>query len=54
MARILPAISFTTATGPTSEFKTIAGAVTDDYWDVDVTAGSGTWTFVVAFGIQST
>ena len=48
-------ITFAQATGITSEWKTVAGAVTDDYWRVNYTiggTGTPTFTFVVVFGIR--
>jgi hypothetical protein len=45
-------ISFTQATAKTFEWKTLAGAVTDDYWRVKYTIGSGTWSFIVILGIK--
>lgn len=47
-------ITFATASGATSEWKTVAGAVTDDWWRVVWTLGGGTWSFAVTFGITAT
>lgn len=49
-------ITFTQATAATSEFKTLAGAVTDDYWRVNYTiaGGSPDFDFVVVLGIKNT
>lgn len=46
-------ITFTTATAATSEVKSTAGAITDDYWRVDWTISGTTpsFTFAVAIGI---
>lgn len=45
-------ITFTAATGQTSEWKEVAGAITDDYWRVDYArTGGATFSAVVAFGI---
>lgn len=44
-------ITFTQATGPTSQWATVTSAGTDDYWRVSWTVGGGTWTFAVTFGI---
>jgi len=47
-------LTFTAATGLTSEWKEAAGAITDDYWRVNYTI-SGTspeFGFVVTFGIR--
>lgn len=46
-------ITFTAATTATSEFKSTAGAITDDYWRVDWTISGTTpsFTFAVAIGI---
>lgn len=45
-------ISFTQASGVTSQWSSLAGAVSDDYWRVEWTiAGGGTWKFLVGFGI---
>lgn len=47
-------ITFTQATGITSEWKSVAGAVTDQYWDVSWTiggTGSPTFEFIVSVGI---
>lgn len=47
-------ITFTTATGVTSEFLSTVGAITDDFWRVDWTIGgtSPSFTFAVMVGIQ--
>jgi len=45
-------ITFTQATGATSQWSTVAGAVTDDYWRVSYTISAGTWNFAVFFGIK--
>lgn len=45
-------ITFTQATGATSQWSTVAGAVTDDYWRAVYTLGGGTWNFSVLFGIK--
>ena len=44
-------VTFTQATGATSEWKTVTSAGSDDYWRVSYTVGGGTWTFAVTFGI---
>lgn len=46
-------LTFTQATGITSEWKSAAGAITDDYWRVTYTIGgtNPSFTFVVAVGI---
>lgn len=46
-------ISFTQATAATAEFKSAAGAITDDYWRIGWTIGgsSPSFTFVVNVGI---
>ena len=46
-------MTFTQATGATSEWKSVAGAITDDYWRVVATIGGSTpsFTFAVSFGI---
>ena len=47
-------ITFTQATGITSEWKSVAGAITDTYWDVSWTIGgtnTPTFEFVVSVGI---
>lgn len=47
-------ITFTQATGVTSQWSSVAGAVADDYWRVEWTvAGGGTWKFIVSFGIAA-
>ena len=53
MASATDRITFTRATGATVERKTVAGAVTDDWWRVNITAGgsSPAFTYIVAFGI---
>lgn len=45
--------TFTQATGRTSEWLTpVAGAITDDWWRVAFTIGTGPFDFVVMVGIQ--
>jgi hypothetical protein len=44
-------ITFTQATGATSQWSTVTSAGSDDYWRVSWTVGGGTWTFAVTFGI---
>ncbi len=46
-------ITFTQATAATSQFLTAAGAITDDWWDIDFTIGGSTpvFRFVVMVGI---
>lgn len=46
-------ITCTQATGATSEFKELAGPISDDYWRVDYTIGgtNPVFSFVVAVGI---
>ena len=46
-------IVFTQATTTTSEFSSVSGAITDDYWRVSFTIGGTTpsFTFALAFGI---
>lgn len=44
-------ITFTQATGATSQWSTVTSAGSDDYWRVSYTVGGGTWTFAVTFGI---
>lgn len=47
-------ITFTQAVGVTSEFKSLAGAITDDYWRISYTiggSGSPGFTFAVTAGI---
>jgi hypothetical protein len=45
-------ITHTQATAATSEFSTVAGAITDDYWRASWTfGGTGTITFAVVIGI---
>ena len=45
-------ITHTQATAATSEFLSVAGAVTDDYWRASWTfGGTGTITFAVIIGI---
>lgn len=44
-------ITFTQATGITSEHLSLAGAVTDDYWRISYTIAGGSFTFAVALGI---
>jgi hypothetical protein len=43
-------ITFTQATGVTSEHLSVAGAITDDYWRISYTIVGGSFTFVVAIG----
>ena len=48
-------IAFTRATAVTSEWKSVAGAVTDDWWRASWTVGgtdTPTFTFIVVFGIR--
>ncbi len=45
-------ITFTQVTGVTSERKTVAGAVTDDWWRISSALVGTSATFVVFFGIQ--
>ena len=45
-------VSMTAATGATAEFKSAAGAITDDYWRITWTLSAGTATFAVVAGIQ--
>ena len=50
-------ITFTQATGITSEWSSVAGAVGDDYWRVRYTIGGSdtpTFTFAVVIGIAAT
>ena len=44
-------LTFTNATGKTSEFLSLVGAITDDYWRVSYTV-TGTLNFIVAIGIK--
>lgn len=47
-------ITFTQATAITSEWKSVAGAITDEYWDVSFTIGgtnTPTFEFVLSVGI---
>lgn len=44
-------ITFTTATGQTAEWSSVAGAVTDDYWRISWTLSAGSASFAVVFGI---
>ena len=44
-------ITFTQATGLTSEHLSVAGAITDDYFRVNYTIVGGSFTFCVCFGI---
>lgn len=46
-------ITFTSATGVTSQFSSVAGAITDDWWRVDWVVGGTTpsFTFAVVIGI---
>jgi len=53
MASATTRITFTQVTAVGSEFKSTAGAITDDYWRVDFTVGGGgTFAFVVCVGIK--
>lgn len=54
MASPATQITFTQATGTTSEWQTAAGAITDDWFRVAFTIGGGSpsFTFVVAVGIK--
>lgn len=45
-------ITFAQATAPTSEIKTVAGAITDQYWYVDFTFVGTSVKFAVAFGVR--
>lgn len=45
-------ITFAQATGVTSEFKTVSGAITDTYWYVDFTFTGNSFTAAVAAGIK--
>lgn len=50
-------ITFTQATGIGSEWSTVAGAITDDYWRIRYTIGGSatpTFTFAVVIGIAAT
>lgn len=44
-------IGFTNATGATSEWASVAGAITDDYWRVSIGLDTGAATFAVCFGV---
>lgn len=44
--------TFTALTGPGSEWKEVAGAITDDWWRVSWTLTGGSATFIVVMGIQ--
>ena len=46
-------ITFTQATGLTSEWKSVAGAITDDFWRANFTIGgtSPSFTFILVMGI---
>jgi len=44
-------ITFTQATGVTSELLSVAGAITDSYWRLSYTIAGGSFTFAVALGI---
>lgn len=44
-------ITFATATGATTEFSSVAGAVTDTYWRYSWTLSAGSASFAVVFGI---
>lgn len=43
--------TFTAATGQTVEWKSVAGAITDDYWRINYSLPSGSATFAVTAGI---
>lgn len=43
--------TFTSATGATSEWASVAGAITDTYWRVNYSLPSGSATFAVTVGI---
>lgn len=46
-------LAFTQRSAVGSEFKSVAGAITDDYFRASFTiAGGGTWTFIVAIGVK--
>lgn len=49
-------LTFTQATGPTGEWQSAAGPVTDDWWRVSYTIGgtNPSFTFVVVVGIAAT
>lgn len=47
-------ITFTQATGITSEHLSVAGAITDDYWRISYTIVGGSFTFAVAIGAART
>lgn len=44
-------ITFTQATGITSEHLSLGGSITDDYWRISYTIAGGSFTFAVALGI---
>ena len=44
-------ITFSQATGITSQHLSLAGAITDDYWRLSYTIAGGSFTFAVAIGI---
>lgn len=46
-------LTFTTATGVTSQRMTLAGAITDTYWRLSYTFVGTSVTFVVALGIET-
>jgi hypothetical protein len=46
-------ITFTTATAVTSENKEVAGAITDQFFDISYTVTAATATFAVSLGIRS-
>lgn len=54
MATPVSQITFTQATGATSEFLSAAGAITDTWWDISFTIGgtSPSFAFVVVVGIK--
>lgn len=45
-------ITFTTASGATAQWSSVAGAITDSWWRAVWTIGGGTWTFAVTLGIS--
>ena len=46
-------ITFTQATGATSQWATpVSGAITDDWWRISWTIGTGPFDFIVSVGIQ--
>jgi len=44
-------ITFATASGPTAQWASVAGAVTDDWWRIRWTLSAGSASFAVVFGI---